>query len=145
MPDYVDTILCEVIRQEANNKTSFLGVFGTAIFVPKIPTQLPSLAFAQRWVPSSNEAEGTGFTFRFEVRGPGFEKALKLQEYAMKVGPGPRPQMSFAIQIQGFPLPQRGNYQLVTYIDGRESNVFDFLVEIPTEDQRKVLQLTGFG
>ncbi len=144
MPVYVDTIVCDIIRQEANNKVSLLGVFGRAILVPKIPTQLPSLGFVQRWEPTADEPEGTKLAFTFEIRCPGIELPIKLEGSHTSIGPGPYPYVNIAIQIQGFPIPKQGDYQFVTFIDGQERKVYNFFVGIPTEDQLGRFKLTGF-
>lgn len=143
MPIYVDTIVCELIRPERNNKLSLLGVFGKAIFLPRIPTKLASLAFAQRWEPATDELEGTNFVFIFEIRGPGLE-TIRPPERRITVGPGPYPQLNIALEVRGFPIAEEGNYEFATFIDGRESNIYEFFVAVPTAEQRQRLQLTGF-
>lgn len=55
MPTLIDTIVCESIRQEANNKMSLLGIFGDEILVPRFPYQFPSLAVFQRWALTDEE------------------------------------------------------------------------------------------
>ena len=143
MPVYVDTLLCEAIRPEANNKVSLLGLFGNAILVPQIPTQLANLAIIQRWEPAPQDQEGRRFTFAIEIRGPGLAP-IRLQEQQLTVGPGPRPQISVAVQIQGFPILQEGDFQIATYIDGMERHVHTFFIGIPTNELRDALRLVGF-
>ena len=141
MPVYVDTILGEMIRHEANNKMSVLGVFGNAILVPKIPSQLSSLAIMQRWGPTPEEQEGTRFTFALEIRGPDLAP-IRLPDQTVEMPLGPRPLVNMVLQIQGFPIAQQGDYQVVTYIDGQPRNVYEFYIGLPTAQQQG--KLIGF-
>lgn len=143
MPEHVDTILCEVLRQEANNKISLLGVYGEWILVPKIPTRLPTLAFAQRWRPGPGEKEGDTFRCELELSGPGLTP-IRVEAQPLVIGPGPRPQMLIAFQMQAFPLPEEGEYQIRTFMDGLERRAHKFFVSQATKEDVERLKLVGF-
>ncbi len=44
-PNFEYTIICDDIREEVNNKLSFIGVYGSNILVSKIPFVFPKLCF----------------------------------------------------------------------------------------------------
>ena len=144
MPVHADTILCEAVRQELNNKVSLLGVFGQLIFIPQIPGGLTSLALFQRWLPSANEGPGTTFRFEFSIEGPDRAELLRVPPQQAVVQPGRSPQMLFVIQFQGFPMPSEGEYRIVTLIDGRPQHTHRFNVARPTDEERVRFGLTGF-
>jgi hypothetical protein len=70
MPSFVDTLLCELVRAEANGKLSLLGLFGDAMLVPSIPIVLASLAFVQRWRPNADERPGTKYRSPLNYEAP---------------------------------------------------------------------------
>jgi hypothetical protein len=145
MPVHLDTILCEAIRPEANGKVSLLGVFGEGIFVPQIPSVLGSLGVFQRWRPTAREPAGTRMRIAAELRGPGVPRPLAIPESEAIVPSGPYPLIQLVFQVQGFPVRQNGDYEIRTYINGVESNLYRFSINIPTEEQRRALNLQGFG
>src|SRR5438552_2247539 len=100
MPTCVDTLLCEMVRGEANGKVSLLGLFGEGILVPHIPIALPSLAIFQRWRPTTEELPGTRIRFAFLIRGPGLPEQRTPESEVTVPGP-PRPLIQVGIQIQG--------------------------------------------
>src|SRR6266536_5494036 len=119
MPIYRDTILCELIRPEINNKLSVLGLFGECIFVPSVPTVLSSFAILQRWAPEPNEGPGTRFEMSFELRGPGLD-TIRFAPYEVIVPAPPKPLIQAAVQLQGFPVARTGDYELITFINAVE-------------------------
>jgi hypothetical protein len=116
MPRYVDTMLCEVVRVEANNKLSLLDLFGDSILVPRVPVVLPSLAIIQRWQPTPSEPPGAQFSVAFELRGPGLAP-IRMPAQAVVVPGPPKPLINIIMQLQGLPVAEQGNYQLVTYFN----------------------------
>jgi hypothetical protein len=143
MPVYIDTILCEMFRPEGNGKISLLGLFGEGIFVAAIPSVLGSLAIFQRWRPTAQEPTGTRMGIAIELRGPGLNP-VRLPETEGAVPPGPSPMMQIVFQVQGLPIQQPGEYELRTYINNVERNLYRFSISVPTEEQRRVLNLQGF-
>lgn len=141
MPVHGDTILCESIRQEVNNKVSLLGVFGQLILVPAIPSTMP-LALFQRWVPGPNEPAGTTFQFGFYGSDPNGDEVMRVPPQQAIVGAGRAPQMLFVVQIYGFPFRAEGEYRIVTEINGRPEHTHVFEVAIPTSDERARFSLT---
>src|SRR5579863_2799060 len=109
-----------MIRAESNNKMSLFGLFGNGIFIPQIPAVLPFLAVVQRWTPSANEPYGMRFIFSFRVRRGALDLII-LPESEIVVPPPPGPLMNIAFQIQGFPVAEQGNYEIVTFINNVES------------------------
>jgi hypothetical protein len=142
MPVYVDTILCEMIRPEANGKVSLFGIYGEGIFVSQIPAVL-SIAIFQRWRPTAQEPAGTRIRFAVELRGPGLAP-VRLPESEGTVPPVPPPMLQVAFQLTGMPVQQQGEYEVRTYINGVERNVYTFSISVPTEEQRRALNLQGF-
>jgi hypothetical protein len=145
MPVHIATLLCDAVRPEANNKLSLLGVFGSAIFVPQVPSQLASLAIVQWWEPVPEEVPGTSIMFAMELRGPGIT-AMRMPEQAMVIpaNAGPhRTQLAMVAQIQGFPIAQQGDYQIATFVNGREAHLHTFYAGTPDNQQRE--RLIGFG
>lgn len=142
MPEHVYTLICDAVRPEANQKITVLGLLGDEIFVPQIPTQLASLAFLQKWKPSQNEAAGRSFMFSFEIRVPGAPAPIAIPAQSSTVPPSERPQMNFVLQIQGFPVQQKGEYELRTFIDGQLRYTHTFLIGLPADAQKN--KLIGF-
>lgn len=142
MPEPIDTLICDAIRPEANHKMTVLGLLGDEIFVPQIPTLLASLAFLQRWKPSQGEAAGRNFMFSFEIRVPGMQVPIAVPAQAATVPASARPQMNFVLQMQGFPVPQQGEYELRTFIDGQLRYTHTFFVGVPPDAQGN--QFIGF-
>jgi hypothetical protein len=140
MPLYVDTILCEIIRSETNNKLSLFGLFGAGLFVPNVPAVIPSLAFLQRWSPTDNEPAGTRVVFSLRLRGPGGVDLIILGPTEVVVPPPPRPLIQVAVQLQGFPVPAEGDYELATIINDEVRNRYTFFAAVPTREQRAHLQ-----
>jgi len=141
MPEYIDTLIADAIRPEANNKITVLGLLGDALFVPAVPTALATLAIIQRWRPTPREAPGTNFAFSFEIHGPGFVPIVVAAQ-TLTVPVGPRPNMNFVVQIQGFPVPQEGDYEIRTLIDGVPQHTYQFFIGVPPQNQRD--RLLGF-
>ena len=48
-PDPTFSVLCEDVRQEANGRFIFLGVFNDGIVVQRLPVRLMRLCVATRW------------------------------------------------------------------------------------------------
>ena len=48
-PDPTFSVLCEDVRQEANGRFIFLGVFNDGIAVQRLPVRLMRLCVATRW------------------------------------------------------------------------------------------------
>ena len=134
MPIYRDTILCEIIRPEANNKLSLFGVFGESIFLPQIPTILGSLAILQRWAPTKEEQPGTKFQMSFEVSGPAMEP-IRFDPYDVVVPGPPRPLIQVAFQIQAFKVTVPGDYEIVTFVNRAETHRFVFTITVPDQQQ----------
>lgn len=146
---YVDTLLCELVRSEANGKISLLGLFGEAILVPSIPGVMSSLAIVQRWRPTTDERPGTMKVFTLELRGPGIEiqgspMAPPRQTVQVIIPGPPLPLIQVGFQLFGFPVQQQGDYQVLTVIDGIERNRSRFFIGVPTEEQRRNFDLRGF-
>jgi hypothetical protein len=131
MPEYIDTLICDAIRPEANQKMSLLGVLGDEIFVPQVPTQLVSLAFFERWKRSEGDIAGQTFRFSFQIGIPGLGAPIVLPERNAVVPDSPRATMNFVAQIQGFPIPQEGIFEFRTLIDGQQRHVLKFFVGLP--------------
>jgi hypothetical protein len=143
MPDHIDTLICDAVRPEANGKLTLLGLLGEEVFVPQIPTQLASLAFVQRWRPSAGEPAGRSFVVSFDIRVPGLPAPIAIPAQPAIVPPGVRPSMNFVIQMQGFLVPQAGDYQLRTFVDGQLRFTHTFFIGLPPEAARN--QLIGFN
>lgn len=47
-PRFLDTIVCDDIRQELGNKMSIMGVYGPALVVPGFPVLMPRLCFVMK-------------------------------------------------------------------------------------------------
>jgi hypothetical protein len=144
MPRYADTILCELIRMESNNKLSLFGLFGHGIFVQQVPVVLPGFAFLQRWEPTADELPGTLFSFSIRLRGPN----LDLEIYPptnVPVPSPPRPLMQIAVQVQGIPFAQEGDYDLLTSVNNEVRHRETFFIVIPTPQQLRDFALTGFA
>lgn len=45
-PKFEYAIICDDIRQEIGNKVSYIGIYGSDIFVSKLPFTFPKLCFA---------------------------------------------------------------------------------------------------
>jgi hypothetical protein len=139
MPIYRDTILCEIIRPELNNKLSLFGLFGESIFLSEVPAVLPFLAVVQRWAPTANEPAGSRLAMAFELRGPGLT-AIRFALTEVTVPEPPRPLIQAALQLQGLSIVETGDYELLTFIDGVERNSFMFSIAVPTAPQRQTLR-----
>lgn len=58
-PKFEYGIICDDIRQEIGNKHSFIGIYGSDIFVSKIPFVFPKLCFA---ISYKNVKAGNSFS-----------------------------------------------------------------------------------
>lgn len=108
MPEYVDTLICDAIRPEANNKATLLGLLGESIFVPAIPTQLASLGIMQRWRPLPGDAPGSSFQFSFELQGPGGQPRIPIPPQPLVVPGGPSRSLEPCSADPGIPCTRRG-------------------------------------
>lgn len=143
MPEYVDTLICDAIRPEANNKATLLGLLGESIFVPAIPTQLASLGIMQMWRPLPGDAPGSSFQFSFELQGPGGQPRIPIPPQPLVVPGGPRGVLNLVVQIQGFLVPAEGDYTITTIIDGHIRNTYAFFIGVPPQPTRQ--GLIGFS
>jgi hypothetical protein len=143
MPEYIDTLISDGVRIEANNKLTILGLLGDAIFVPQIPILLASLAILQRWKPSQGEAPGRAFSFSFEIHGPEQMPPIVVPSQNVIVPDGPRPTLNFMVQMQAFAIPHEGDYEVRTFVDGRNRKTYTFFIGVPSANRRS--QLSGFN
>ncbi len=134
MPTYSDTILCEDVRPELNNKLMLAGVFGDEIIVPQIPAVLESLCFVQRWrVPNDEVDRGTG-QFSFVIEWPNGQKQIIPPAGPAVVGKGVHTaNLTFVFKFAGFPLHSKGEHKFRTSINDVEKNVFSFYVATAAE------------
>jgi hypothetical protein len=142
MPHYVDTLLCEMIRAEQNNKLSIMGLFGKGIFLQEIPAMMPSFAVLQRWEPTEAEPAGTRLNFSLRLIAPDGTQLFALPPGEVAVPQPPDPMIQIGFQSQGLLIAARGNYEVVTLIDHVERHRYRFFIDIPTPEQRR--QLQGF-
>lgn len=143
MPTLVDTIICENIRQEANNKVSLLGVFGDEVLVPHFPHQFPSLAVFQRWTLSDEEYRRGAVTFRIELRPPQGD-SIVLPDNATPLNPASAHSVNIAIQLGGLPVTNKGTFSVVTFFDNHEAHVHRFTIRTPSRSEIEHLRLSGF-
>lgn len=142
MPTLLDTIVCENIRQEANNKVSLLGVFGEEVLIPKIPYTFASLGVFQRWTAADDESRRGSISCRVELRAPEGPH-LSLPENQVILAPGRR-LIVVAVQLAGVTVAQEGTCYVATFFDGRE-NIYGFQIRVPSSQEAQQLHLTGFG
>jgi hypothetical protein len=136
MPTYVDTIICDDFRQEIGNKLTLNGVLGEEVYLPQIPTLLPSLTILQRWRVANEEiVRGVG-QFSFALEPPD----EKVQQFP----PVPTPPIqkgvhvtmaNFVLKFVGLPIRVKGEYKFKTLINGVEMNVYRFYV-LPVADMQ---------
>jgi hypothetical protein len=134
MPTYIDTILCEDVRQEMGNKLSLAGVFGEEMVLPQVPTAVPSFAIMQRWRLTNEELDrGNLGQFAFEIQFPqGHANRFPAQMNTPMRGINVTT-MSFIFKFINMVFPQRGEYRFRTYINEREANVYKFYVLLAAE------------
>jgi hypothetical protein len=138
MPVFVATLLCELVRREANGKISLLGLFGDSILTSRIPDTLPTLSVIQRWRPAADDRQGTRHMFAFEVRGP-FQPSIRVDPFEVVIPGPPLPLIQAGFQLTQFQVPQAGEYQVVTFIDGVERNRSAFYIGIMTDELRELV------
>jgi hypothetical protein len=63
IPKFVYSIVCDDIREEIGNKLSFMGVYGSDIFVPAFPFTFPLLCTAINY---KNAKSGDTFSIKFK-------------------------------------------------------------------------------
>lgn len=143
MPTLIDTIVCENIRQEANNKLSLLGVFGDEVLVPHFPHQFQSLAFFQRWSLAEDEYRRGTVTCRIEIRPPQGEPII-LADNHIPLNPAAAHSVTIGIQLGGLSIQSEGTLLIATFFDNQELHVHRFAIRIPSRNEVEQLHLTGF-
>lgn len=120
-----------MIRPEMNNKVSLIGLLGSGIIVPQIPTVLSLLGIVQKWQPTPNERAGTVIRMGFELRGPGLAP-VRFEDQETVVPDVPHPVIQVGVQLQGLPITQDGEYEVITYINGEQQrNSYQFSISVP--------------
>lgn len=143
MPTLIDTIICENIRQEANNKLSLLGVFGDEVLVPHFPHQFQSLAVFQRWSLSEDEYRRGFVTCRVEIRLPEADPII-LQDSQITLNPAAARSITIAIQVGGLLIQREGSLLIATFFNNQELHVHRFAIRVPSRNEIDQLRLTGF-
>lgn len=143
MPALVDTIICENIRQEANNKLSLLGIFGDEVQVARLPYQFPALAVFQRWTLTPEEHRRGFLICRLELRPPQGNPII-LPDNRMDLNPSAARTVQVAIQIGGLLIEGEGEFSVATFFDNVEANVHRTRIRVPSREEVAQLQLAGF-
>ena len=143
MPALVDTIICENIRQEANNKLSLLGVFGDEVLVARFPYLFPSLAVFQRWSLTPEEHRRGFLVCRLELRPPQGNPII-LPDNRMDLNPAAAHTVQIAIQVGGLSIDGQGDFSVATFFDNAEAHVHRFRIRVPSREEVAQLQLAGF-
>jgi hypothetical protein len=145
MPTYIDTVLADDFRQEVGNKISLNGVLGEEMYLPQIPTALPSLAIMQRWRVSDEELDhGIGqFSFGLELPDGKLERFPSPPTPSLQKGVKVT-MMNFIFKFVGFPIRQTGEFKFRTFLNDVEMNAYKFYVFRLSEMQAARTRSVGF-
>lgn len=76
----VDTIFCDDVREEINNKHSFIGVYDKEIIVKKFPTLLPKFFIVNRIKFKKNETPPKEIFIKLTFPGGETEVTAKIEK-----------------------------------------------------------------
>ena len=125
-PDPTFSVLCEDVRQEANGRFIFLGVFNDGIAVQRLPVRLMRLCVATRW----GSGEGS-FRQRTRLMAPDGVTPIvegKELEVALK---NPVATHTNIENFLGVGFREPGVYWVEVSLDGELRMRYPFAVRVP--------------
>ena len=133
------SIFCDDIRYEVNNKTSFIGIIGTLMYVPSFPTVLPKLcvsitASTPRDQPfKSLQLKGClGETILFEV-GLEEEQLSQMHQAATQVNDAKGVFAQATFVLSPFHIQEPGNITITVLADGEDLDCAGLQISVAPE------------
>jgi len=130
-PRLVELIVCDDVRREVDNKSSWIGVYpGRVIIVDKFPATFPKLCFVYLL------AEGYGtFAVRHRLLGPEGEEVFISEEGELRI---PSEQLSVSLSITCAPVrfESQGTYLAQLVMDDAPDSALEigiYVVQQPGE------------
>ena len=125
-PDPTFSVLCEDVRQEANGRFIFLGVFNDGIVVQRLPVRLMRLCVATRW----GSGEGS-FKQRTRILAPdGVTPVVEGRELDVRLK-DPVATHTNIENILGVEFREAGVHWVEVSLDGELRMRYPFAVRVP--------------
>ena len=125
-PDPTFSVLCEDVRQEANGRFIFLGVFNDGIAVQRLPVRLMRLCVATRW----GGGEGS-FKQRTRILAPdGVTPVVEGRELDVRLK-DPVATHTNIENILGVEFREAGVHWVEVSLDGELRMRYPFAVRVP--------------
>lgn len=124
LPEYLDTILCDDIRREVNNKLSLIGVYGNKIIVPDTPFVFGHLGIIQLWRGGEGE-----FDVGFVLSDPEGKEMRRFPPLPVKLPVKQGETGRVIIRLTGLKVEVAGTYRLITIFNGKTLGEHTFTIE----------------
>jgi hypothetical protein len=124
-PQYVDTLICDDIRQEINNKLSLIGVYGYRIYVKEFPYTFGKFCAYQSFRGGRGKFTATIVFVDSEgkemTRSPEMPLDISHDDQLRR--------MVFAVGVGPLKFDKPGTYEIRTALNGKDVCKYVFSIE----------------
>ena len=124
LPENLDTILCDDIRREVNNKITLIGIYGNKIIVPDLPFLLGHLGILQLWRGGNGK-----FNVHCAVLDPDGTELARTPELPLTLSQEHGTTGRVIISFGGVKIEKAGTHKIVTTFNGEKIGEYGFMIE----------------
>jgi hypothetical protein len=124
-PQYLDTLICDDIRQEVNNKLSLIGVYGDKIYVKDFPYTFGKFCAYQSFRGGRGKFTATILFVDSEGK-----ELTRSPEIPLDIPHDEKPRrVVFAVGVGSLKFDKAGTYEIRTALNGKDISKYVFSIE----------------